>query len=90
MRFLVIAAAVLAASAGAAEAATDATPALAPQIPTLRLGAPLVPDNSLAIGGYATAYGAAGSGGYQFGNNIAAPSGALYAAFQKRAFPFRR
>jgi hypothetical protein len=63
-----------------------------PQIPSLRLGPPLMPDTSLNVpGGYVSGTAAgAGSGGYQFGNNIAGPSGAFYAAFQKNAFPFRR
>jgi hypothetical protein len=93
MRFLVIAAAALVAAAGAAQAAPSAATEWTPQIPTLRLTPPLVPDNSLNVaGGYASTYSGtgAGGGGYQFGNNIAAPSGAIYAAFQKGAFPFRR
>jgi hypothetical protein len=61
------------------------------QIPTLKLGPSLTPDTGLEISGYSdSAGGGTGGGGYQFGNNIAAQTGALYATFQKGAFPFRR
>lgn len=90
MRFLVIAAAALVASVVAAQAAPSPATEWTPQIPTLTLSPPLIPDNSLNVpAGYAPAYGGIG-GGYQFGNNIAVPSGAFYALFQKGAFPFRR
>jgi len=77
-------------SAPAALAAEDWTP----QIPSLRLPAPLTPDPGLNIGGgsaagYVPGAASGGGGGFQFGDNIAAANGALFARFQKGAFPFR-
>lgn len=87
MRFIVMSAVALVAFVGAAQAATDSNE-WSPQISGLHSAAPLAPDGSINVpGAYGTGTGS--SGVYQFGNNIAASSGALYAAFQKGAFPFR-
>lgn len=71
--------------AGAAQATTNSD--WSPQIPSLRLTPPLVPDPSSA--GYAYGAGGASGIGYQLGSNPAAASGVLYAIFQKGGFPFR-
>jgi hypothetical protein len=85
---LFVLAAMAAAPASAAERPDDGLGT--PQVPTLRLAAPLTPDGALPIlGGYSSP-GVATDTSWQFGNNIATTGGALYPLFQKGAFPFRR